>query len=289
MCVSTPEETMNIDIVLCPIDFSELAERELQLAVQVCEAFGARLVLHHNLSAISPGFSKAWEWDQSHQKDERSAADAERRMKELLAQLPRTIRAEAAITHGPVATVLLALAEQIPADLLVLGTHGWSSEDHASVTERILERAPCPVLTIHDVDALAGFRLRPGADGKAARVVVATDFSPAATRAVAYAVELARRLPLELHVVHVSAGPLSDETLETLIDSVPPELTDRVQVHARSGRTVEEIDAVLHIIRPALMVMGTHAHGFWRRFFTTDTARTVLHGASCPVLFVPPA
>jgi nucleotide-binding universal stress UspA family protein len=280
---------MNIDIVLCPTDFSELAERELQLAVQICEAFGARLILHHNLSAISPGLSKAWEWDQSHQKDERSAADAERRMKKLLAQLPKTIHAEAAITHGPVATVLLALAQQLPADLLVLGTHGWSNEDHASVTERVLERTPCPVLTIHDAEALRVFRLRPGADGEGARVVVPTDFSPAATKAVAYAVELARRLPLELHLVHVSAGPASDDTLETLINLVPPELTNRAQVHVRSGRPLEEIKAVLDIVNPALIVMGTHAHGFWRRVLTGDTARTVLHGASCPVFFVPPA
>src|SRR5262244_2873157 len=114
---------MNIDIVLCSVDFSGIAAREVQLAVQICEQFNAQLILHHNLSAIAPGFAKAWEWDQSHRKDERSAIDAERRMKALLAELPKSIRAEATITHGPVAMVLLALAKQLPADLLVLGTH----------------------------------------------------------------------------------------------------------------------------------------------------------------------
>ncbi len=41
-------------------------------------------------------------------------------------------------------------------------------------------------------------------------------------------------------------------------------------------------------VRPALVVMGTHARDFWRRLFTRDMARQVLHGASCPVWFVPP-
>lgn len=280
---------MTIKIVLCPIDFSELAERELGLAVQICEIFQARLVLHHNLSAISPGLSKAWEWDESHQHDEPSAADAEQRLAQLMRQLPASVHAEAAITHGPVATVVLALAEKLPADLLVLGTHGWSSADHASVTERILERTPCPILTIRDTEALHVFRLRPGPDQAPARVVVPTDFSPAAAGAVSYAVELARQLPLELHLVHVSPRPGADEALETLASLVPPDLQHRAQCHLRIGQTLEELDAVVHLVRPGLIVMGTHARDFWRRIFTRDVARRILHDASCPVWFVPPA
>src|SRR5262249_1343337 len=153
---------MNIDIVLCSVDFSGIAAREVQLAVQICEQFNAQLILHHNLSAIAPGFAKAWEWDQSHRKDERSAIDAERRMKALLAELPKAIRAGATTPQGRGAVGVWAWPTQLPADLLVLGTHGWSTADHASVTERIIECAPCPVLTVHDLDAVRAFRLGPG-------------------------------------------------------------------------------------------------------------------------------
>ena len=278
---------MNIRTVLCPIDFSQLANQELDLAVQVCEAFQARLVLHHNLAAVSPAFSKGWEWDQSHSKDERSEADAERRLAELMRQLPRTVQPEATITHGPLAPVVLALAAQLPADLLVLGTHGWSTEDHASVTENILERTPCPVLTIRDAEALRGFRLRPEPERDPLRVVVPTDFSRSAARAVAYAVELARQLPLELHLLHVSPGPATDDLLETLANSVPPDMKQRAQYHLRVGRPLEEIEAGLRQLAPGLVVMGTHARDFWRRFFTRDMARRILHDASCPVCFVP--
>ena len=34
--------------------------------------------------------------------------------------------------------------------------------------------------------------------------------------------------------------------------------------------------------------MGEHAPGFFRHYFTHDTAREVLHRARCPVWYVPP-
>lgn len=279
---------MKIGVVLCPIDFSKLAERELDLAVQICETFGARLVLHHNVSAVSPAFSKAWEWDQAHRQDGTSTDEAQRRVDALLRQLPAGIRSEAVLTHGPLARVVLALAQKLPADLLVLGTHGWSTEDHASVTERIIEQAPCPVLTIGDASALRRFRLKPQPDAEMPRLVVPTDFSESAGKAVAYAIELARELPLQLHLLHVSQSAGGDEAMETLDRLVPDDLRGRAECHLRVGRTEEEIEEFVRQTEPELVVMGTHARNFWRRLFTRDVARQLLHGSSCPVCFVPP-
>jgi nucleotide-binding universal stress UspA family protein len=181
----------------------------------------------------------------------------------------------------------MRVAENLPADLIVIGTHGASTEDHASVTERILERSSCPVLTIHVTDALHAFRPPPRNEPGPARVVVPTDFSKAADRAVAFAIDLARKLALELHLLHVSPGPAADTSLEMLAQLVPPDLKRSAQCHLRIGYTVEEIDAVVRLMRPELIVMGTHVREFWRRLFTRDVARRVLREASCPVCFVP--
>lgn len=279
---------MRIGIVVCPIDFSELASRELELAVRVCEAFGARLVLHHNVSAIGPGFSKAWEWNREHQKQEPSTDESQQQVNSLLKQLPNGIRGEAVITHGPLATVLLALARELPADLLVLGSHGWSTEDHASVTERVIDQAPCPVLTIHEPSALGTFRLKPEPGGEPPRVVVPTDFSESASRAVDYAMALARDLPLRVDLLHVSRAERAGDALETLDRLVPADLRERVECYLRVGRAEDEIEGFLQEREPELVVMGTHARSFWRRLWKRDVARQLLHGATCPVCFVPP-
>jgi len=278
---------MKLDIVLCPIDLSACAERELAIAADLCERFGARLVVHHNLAAAPPGLSKSWEWDQSHRKDEPSHAVAQKRVETLLRRLPKSVHAEALITAGPLATILLGVAETLPADLIVIATHGSSTADHSSVAERVLERASCPVLAIHDTDALQAFRLALGAERPAGRVVVPTDFSASASKAVAFAIALAREFGLELHLVHVSPGPRADAALESLARLVPADLKDGAQCHLRIGYTVEEIDAVVRLVRPELIVMGTHVREFWHRLFTRDVARRVLRGVNCPVCFVP--
>jgi universal stress protein A len=280
---------MEVKVVLCPVDFSDLSRREIELAVGVCEAFGARLVLHHNLSAISPGFSKAWEWDQEHRHSEESEAEAHGRMQKLLNDLPAAVHAEAAVSHGPVAIVALALAHELPADLLVLGSHGWSTDDHASVTERILDRSPCPVLTVQgkgEGAALPG--LRAGSGGKPARILAATDLSETGNHAIAYAMDLARRFSLEVHVLHATSSALEGAARQALGDLVPTDLFDQVERHVRIGRPEEEIQKSIGEIDPAFVVMGTRARGFFRWLRPHSTALATLHRSSRPVWFVPP-
>ncbi len=52
---------------------------------------------------------------------------------------------------GSPATEIVRRAQQINADLIVMGTHGHGGLAHAvlgSVTERVLHKAHCPVLVV---------------------------------------------------------------------------------------------------------------------------------------------
>ncbi|NJL27832.1 MAG: universal stress protein, partial [Thermoanaerobaculia bacterium] len=260
---------MKIQTVLCPVDFSSLSDTELRLATEVCETFGARLVLHHNLAAAAPGMSKAWEWEGAHLAEGISEIEAEKRMAELLARIPQGIATEARISRGPVALLLLYLVEELNADLLVLGSHGWSSEEHASVAERLLERCPCPVMTVQEGKGEGStFRLRQSNLGQPVRAVVATDLSEPSRHAVTYAFELARQLPLELHLLNVAAarsvapmatmGYARPEPTEYAVDLVetqlkelvPADFEGKVQVHVEIGRAAEGILRSLQSLDP---------------------------------------
>ncbi len=299
---------MQIQTVLCPIDFSTLSDFELELAVEVCAAFGARLVLHHNLSAAAPGLHKAWEWEEAHQHKPQEVTEPEARehMREILERIPAGIQAEARISRGPVGLVLLYLIDEIAADLVILGSHGWSSEEHTSLSERIISSAPCPVLTIQEGRGEARtLRLRPAEGEAAAKVLVPTDFSDSAGAAVAYALELARKAPVEVHLLHVQSGvktpsvpvdhtqagpgvrnPVA-ETLHRLERLVPADLAERVACHVEVGLPADGILEEARKLDAGLIVMGEHARSFFRRFFTHDTSREMLHRAGCPVWFVP--
>jgi len=299
---------MRIQTVLCPIDFSTLSDYELELAVEVCRTFGARLVLHHNLEAAGPGFAKAWEWEGAHQAEELPEDVAREKMGETLARLPEDLPVEARISRGPVGLVLLYLIDEIEAELVILGSHGWSSEEHASLSERVIESAPCPVLTFQEGRAEGhAFRLRKAEGEEPPAVLVPTDFSEAAGAAVAHAFELARRAPVALHLLHVESTrkpqmvPVdhTGETVERLEGAVevarerlgklvPADLAGRVDRHVAVGSVGDEIMAAVERLDAELIVMGEHAPGFFRHYFTHDTAREMLHRARCPVWYVPP-
>ncbi len=63
------------------------------------------------------------------------------------------IAVEHRLEYGDPATTILEVAQEISADLIVMGTHGRTGLRHllmGSVAERVVRKAPCPVLTIRN-------------------------------------------------------------------------------------------------------------------------------------------
>jgi nucleotide-binding universal stress UspA family protein len=124
------------------------------------------------------------------------------------------------------------------------------------------------------------------------RVLVPTDLTRESSAPVAYACGLARRLPLELDLLHVATADPADATVERaqrMLDGhVPTDLVDRVTASVRVGPAAETIVAYADETMPAFTVLGEHAHTLVRRLLTRDTTRAVVHELRCPVWVVPP-
>lgn len=279
---------MDIRTVLCPTDFTPLSQQAVDLAVAVCRRFGARLVLEHNLDARPPAFvSVTWMWTEGHGlTDEQKSHEAEKKLRQLLAQLPSDLPREAKLTRGPVDVALLEVARLVPADLIVMGSHGGNRPEHHSLTEKILDGAPCPVLTLTENCKLEF--LEPA---ETIPALVPADFSAHSRAALRQALSLLDRLPLTLHVVHVERSPLEPgdpegfrRRLEVL---VPEPLRSRVRFHLRSGERTEQILDAARELSAKLILMGAQPKGVLGRFFRDASVPDILHGATCPVWFVP--
>ncbi len=278
---------VDIKTVLCPIDFSDLSRRELTLAIEVCAALGARLVMHHNIAEVPPGLTRQWEWAQYHQAGYINADETAARLRQLLAEVPAGVAAEATVSHGPVGVVLLDMTARLPADLVVLGYHGLKDLDHASVTERMLNQSGVPLLTIHEGAAIDGFTLR----GGEVPVLLPVDLADSARALTDYAFALARRLPLHLHLLHVVASGASQSAIDnaqhTLKSFVPSDLAGRATCHLAKGNAVGNILEAAERVGARFMIMGEHTHGLLLSLFVKDNARALLEKALCPVWFVP--
>lgn len=293
---------MEVKTVLCPVDFSPISLRNLRMAVEVCKRVGARLVLHHNLDVRPPGFlSVAWMWSEDHEAGEaEKAAEVPARLQELFDLIPAGVAYEAKVTRGPLEETLLFVARGLPADLIVMGSHGKSGSEHDSLTEKIIINAPCSVLTIGESYVPeAVFDAEDNAPADQMTMLVPVDFTPQGLGVLGAAVDLANDMPHRIEVLHVVAqtgtGDAAQEEREVeaarqrLQRMIPDSLADRVSVQVKIGGPAETVLAMARELDVLCVIMGAHGKGMLKRFLFGTTTMAILHGAGCPVWFVPEA
>lgn len=144
--------TPDITRILVPVDFSEHATATLDYAAVIAGRFGAALELVHVID--DPYASGAWSSDiylaNVPEILENLTADATRHLQELKAKFARHGGdVTTAVLRGNPARMIVEHAAGF--DLVVMGTHGRTGLPHVlmgSVAERVVRRAPCPVLTV---------------------------------------------------------------------------------------------------------------------------------------------
>ena len=224
--------------------------------------------------------------------------EAAREQLESLAGRLKGVPVETHLRGVPAAEAIRTLAEEIEADLVVVGTHGRQGLRRfflGSVAERVARLSPCSVLTV-----------RPGgADGDRPRYVVATDFSPSANRAVVVATELATQRGAELDVDHAFHAPF---LLVPYGVKVPADVIDAARAAAAQLLDAEAENIGAQGIKPSLrlvegppasaitehaervgaelLVLGTHGHSGLAHLALGSVAAETLRRATCSVLTV---
>jgi nucleotide-binding universal stress UspA family protein len=280
-----------IRTVLCPVDLSSASARQIDLAAQLCRLFGARLVVHHNLAAMPVGAAVGWMWAAEHS-EARSEDQVESEVLVLLSRVPAGVEHEARITRGLPSQTVMAVGELVGADLVVLATHGATSEDHTSVCEQLLDHSERSLLVLHERDVESGPPdfLSPGTAPHV--LLVPTDLAAGSRTAEELAFELAARAPVELHLLHVAEpqrrGEPPPEELEAAMQARLPEaLRGEVRLHVGEGDPVDAIERAAERLGAGCIVMGEHSKRLLGRWSTPDVSRALLHEAPCPVWYVP--
>jgi nucleotide-binding universal stress UspA family protein len=140
-------------------------------------------------------------------------------------------------------------------------------------------------------------------------VMAPLDGSPAAEAALPWAVHLARGLNGSIRLVGVHAPPAVLLDGETLVGSVVPDESIRrqetdyfanvqtllkptgvpVAADLLDGGVVSSLAEYARTLKPAWIVMMSHARGAVARFFLGETASEFVRRSPCPVLLVHPA
>lgn len=133
--------------ILHPTDFSPGSDAAFRYACDLARDYDARMVVVHVLDAGAPIVADGVILPSG--LDE--LRDLARRQLEAVGPANPTIRAECALREGPATSEIVDAATEFRADLIVMGTHGRTGFGRlllGSVTEEVLRKAPCPVLTV---------------------------------------------------------------------------------------------------------------------------------------------
>jgi nucleotide-binding universal stress UspA family protein len=290
--------------ILCPVDFSDASRHALHHAIAIAGWFESHITgLHVTRSAFmfeptilfaERGGLKALRVD----RDELLARLNDWMQPATAARIPWSARVE----DGVPAQCVLDIARSLPANLIVMGTHGRRGFERlvlGSVAEKVLRNATCPVMTVPPRAATASrlpFR----------RLLCPVDFSEASIDALHVALPLAQEADAELTVLNVIEWPddetflveafespdmrrqLEGQTLERIDALIPEEarVWSRPSAKVAIGTPHREIVAAAADMDADLIVIGVHGRKALDVTIFGSTTNQVVRRASCPVLTI---
>ena len=285
--------------ILCPVDFSKESGHALSYAIALgrwstCAITGLHVYPVTVFSGVSgyPSFMP-------------EAPDLDALQASLRAFLAPAegagIAVEALVDGGDPARTIVERARTLPADLIVMGTHGLSGFERfalGSVTEKVLRKAAPPVLTVPPT----AFQPQ---DVPFKQIVCAVDFSPLSRTGVRMAASLATEADTHLTIVHVlealpdaravTGKPLGvaeywrereAEARRQLEGLLPAGLPVPAETQLRQGKPYAQILEAAAERRADLIVLGIHARSALDVALLGSTTNQVVRRASCPVLTV---
>jgi len=289
--------------ILCPTDFSDLSRHALEHAIVIGGWYGSQIVaLHvgHPTDVLStavpiPVFTREIAPGDTH----RQPLEEELR-RWLSPATAAGLQTDVVVDEGHPAGRILEHATSLPADLIVIGTHGQGGFERlvlGSVAEKVLRKATCPVMTVPPAAASTSklpFK----------QLLCPVDFSDSSTAALRFAFSLAQESNARLTLLHVFEWP-SDEAsakrvLETSEFHRQWEVETRHQLEAlipadvRSwctpepqlafGKAYQQILSVAATEHSDLIVMGVRGRYAIDMMLFGSTTQQVVRQASCPVL-----
>ncbi|MGA7720809.1 MAG: universal stress protein [Ignavibacteriaceae bacterium] len=140
--------------ILVPIDFSDYSKSSLKYAVNFAKSFGAELFLIYVVEPIiyPPDFSMGQIAIPSLdlEMDKRAFEELN---KLAVKEIPKELIANTIVKTGKPFIEIIETAVEEKIDLIIIATHGHTGMEHilfGSTAEKVVRKAPCPVLTLRE-------------------------------------------------------------------------------------------------------------------------------------------
>lgn len=293
---------VDVSRILCPTDFSEFSNWALDLVLPVARWYQSQITILH----VVPRVLMHPEYFPYMQEPVLPSPDVRKQALEELERFAKRSRdagipTEVRLLEGDSVEEILEQASTLPADLIVMGTHGRRGFERlvlGSVTEKVLRKASNPLLTVSRKPRRVG----DSREGVFKNIVCPLDFSSPSIKALEYALSLAQEAEACLTLLHVVESLFGDEdggaselrsqfereALQRMKDAVPREVENWCEPDqvVLTGRPYQQILRLSEKKEADLIVMGVHGRSAVDLMLFGSTTHHVVREASCPVLTI---
>jgi nucleotide-binding universal stress UspA family protein len=144
----------NIKKVLVPIDFSDYSKNALKYAANFSEHFNAEMILIYVVEPII--YPSDFSMGQiaiptiNVEMDKRAGEELEKLANK---EISKDLKVKTLVKTGKPFIEIIETAAEENVDIVIISTHGHSGVEHilfGSTAEKVVRKAPCPVLTLRE-------------------------------------------------------------------------------------------------------------------------------------------
>ncbi|HEY7218685.1 MAG TPA: universal stress protein [Candidatus Binatia bacterium] len=137
--------------ILAPTDFSDLSKLGIRNALEMARDIGAEVIVYHAVDVGGEWKTMRTELGSSHDVIESNRRLLDKFLRDHFADCVNLVEVRQVVEFGAPHKNIVEIAGKENVDMIVMSTHGRTGIDHVilgSVTEKVVARAPCPVLVV---------------------------------------------------------------------------------------------------------------------------------------------
>ena len=260
------------NIVLVPIDFTEVANYAIDHAAGIAKLLGGKVALLHVINKETKAFLKK----------EKLTDDAINEKLEIIASTVEkkyNVKLDYIAKEGSIFTTIAEVTSEIGASIIVMGTHGKIGVQHliGSFALKVIESSPVPVIVVQEKDFGKGYK----------DIVIPIDETSESKQKVNWAIHIAKIFDSTVHLFGIK---YSDEfqmnevernmsQIKNILSSNGIKYTDKISAdsHSNFGKSISVYG---DYIKADLVMIMTNPHQLLPSFILSPWAEHVIFNPS---------
>jgi len=271
-----------IKTILVPTDYSKNAHSAAKYALEIAHRTGAKVIFFNTYYV--PTYVEKVPIDPVAEEDLRK--DAEQILKAFSKEhtdAKKDITIECIIKTGNAVEKIVAVAKEVSADIIIMGTKGASGVSEiifGSNTEDVIEKVAVPVLAIPENSTYNGIN----------NIVFATAYHFSDFKAIKELAEIAKLFDAHITIVHISEGEYKLGTEYDIFDSFKAKVKQQISYSKTTFHLIEHkniyngLQEFIHTNKTDLLSMTSRKKALYNRLFGRSISKKMAYHTDVPLL-----